>query len=488
MSDRPGQTAHTARWERRSCIGLVALFVFLFPLALIHGDIQTDEAWLGQQVLALVNTGEVASALFRDVPPLDGHIVVYHKLLIWCGAAISRIAGWGILQLRLIPALAGLGVLLLLLFRPIADSTRRVRFLAASILAFTPLFWDYMRMFRPEMLLLVCGFAGYLVLERATVSRRLSAVAAAGALTGLAGLSHAAGLAFVVAGVIALGIERQFKAAGLFVICAALTFSPYLSGLITDPDLFGKQLFVNAFTDARLSLAWWQPITNLLSEHTRLFRKPEVIGLSVAFVLALALTTKSQWRQQRFFWVFLLTLIVAGGMAPLPKITRYMLPLTPFFVLAIARAWAEPSENERIGRMVRKILVGWLVLFFAYGIFALGSAALCNWSVQRDTNQWLSAQIEPGSIVMAPFDFVFNGSNQYVVQSWWGCERAAHELPTPASVEEYASRTGVQYIILDSLRLAKLHLVPEQIPDSFRRYSPLLGLTARQRYLLVRKE
>lgn len=466
--------------------GLTALFVLLYPFSLRNGSIETDEAWLGQQVQALANTGAVSSDLFRDVPPLDGPIVVYHKLLIWAGAGISWLGGFGIIQLRLISTCAGLLTALLLLFGRIDHDSRRIRWLAVAILLFTPLFDSYLRMFRPEMPMAALGFGSFLLLCR-TDKGTLPSSAGAGALAGLAGLTHAFGLAFVVAGIVFLLIMRRWRDTVCFAVAAVLVFSPYISGWFTDHELFQRQLFTNAFTDARLSLEWWQPINNLLHEHTRLFRKPEVIGLSVATLLALLLLTRQQWRRDRHFLIYTATLLALGGMAPLPKITRYMLPLTPFFALIVARAWHDAARAEGYRRVVRHVLSGWLVLFFAYGIHTLGVAAFGATTRQTDTNRALAAEIEPGAVVMAPFDFVFHGPSPLVVQSWWGCEKTAHELPTVPFVEQYALGVDVRYIILDSLRMEKLRLTPEQIPAAFRSYQPLLLLPDQQRFLLGRR-
>jgi 4-amino-4-deoxy-L-arabinose transferase-like glycosyltransferase len=469
-------------------IGLAVLFAVLYPLTLRNADIETDEAWLGQQVQALFSTGQVSSDLFRDVPPLDHTIVVYHKLLIWLGAGASWLFGWGITQLRLISTLAGVLLVLLVGLSGSTDSDRRTRWLAAALLLFTPLFGSYLRMFRPEMLMVLLGWGSFLLLRRADASDNHTLMPiAAGMLAGLAGLTHAIGLAFVAAGIIPLAIERKGRETGLFTISALLLFSPYLSGLVSDPDLFGRQLFANAFTDARLTLEWWQPINNLFHEHTRLFRKPEVIGLSVAMVLALLLFTREQWRKDRFTLVYLATLVALGGMAPLPKITRYMLPLTPCFALLVSRAWYNSASVRGYRRAVRQILSGWLIVFFLYGAYALGALAFARTGHQVDTNRDLATKIEPGAVVMAPFDFVFHGPSPIVVQSWWGCEKAAHQQPTVPQVEQYAISTGVQYLILDSLRMQKLQLTPEQIPSAFRSFAPLLLLPDQQRYLLRRQ-
>jgi hypothetical protein len=476
-----------AKWRSVGYWFLPAIFVLLFPLALLKGGIWTDEAWIGQQVHSLLTRGVIVSDFFHDFPPLDQQILVYHKLLVWAGAAVSYVAGWGIFQLRGVSAMAGLLTLLAIYFGP-ADLSRRVRLTAIAILAFTPLFWEQMMMFRPEMLMALCGFSSYLFVRRYLISDRVLLIALAGVLAGMAGLAHAAGLAFALAGVIALAVERRYKAVWIFCVCAALAFAPFFSGWLVDRALFGQQLFANRSMATSLSFEWWRPLANLVEDHKRIFRKPDIIGLSVLAALALLLANREDWRKHRFFVVYTAILLIITGMTPLPKMSRYMLPLTPFFALAAAWVIEEPPAiRNTFRRRLRTALYAWVAVFFVYGIVALGQAAFVKSNGQLDDNRAMKSRMKSGSLVMAPFDFIFPDMDDFTIQSWWGCEKANGQHFTPEAADRYADSLKIDYLVLNDEYMKKLALEPSQLRDRFLHYRPMLEFEREQRFLLERK-
>jgi hypothetical protein len=455
--------------------------------AFVHREIYNDDAWIGQQVHSLLTRGYVVSDLFRDCPPLDERIVVYHKLLVWVGVAVTKLAGWGLYQLRAIPVAAGMLTMLLVYFGRIDNDSRQVRLLAVVILMFTPLVWKQMLEFRPEMLVNLCGFASFLLLWRARERGGLILVALSGALAGLAGLAHAFGMVYAVAGFAALSSEKRFKEAAVLVGFALLFFFPYASGYFTDRELFLQQTVHNNLTIMNYSFTWWQPLVNLVEEHKRWLRKPEVIGITVWFIISLFMTRKDQWRRHRFFWVYTIALALAIAVSPLPKFTRYMLPLIPFLALAIARTWDHlPSVSGTRSAIARSASLVWIVVFYAYGIGSLSSGAFLQRGHQVETNRIMSEQMNRGAVVIAPFDFVFEEIDHFDIRCWWGAERGTGKPKTVALLEDYAVGLGAEYLIFDPLEFRQWNITPTDLERQFKKYRPLLLLPDRERYLLAR--
>jgi 4-amino-4-deoxy-L-arabinose transferase-like glycosyltransferase len=466
--------------------GLV-LFALIFPLAFVNYEVYVDEGWLGQQAYALQTHGTVTSPFFRDAPPLDGPIVIYHKLLIWAGAAMVWFLGWGLYALRSVSLLAALALLAALMFvRPRWLSLNHA-LMAAVVLVFTPLFFNQMIIYRPEMLVALFGFASYLFLDRGVEQSRTWPIAFAGLCAGLAGLAHGAGLAFAVAGAVVLVWERRFAALVVFGLCAALTFFPYVSGWFLDRDLFVRQAFHNQLISGNLSFPWWQPFVNLIDEHKRWFRKPEVIGISVLFLLALFQMTKERFRRNRLFWVYVVSLALVIAMAPIPKMTRYELSLMPFFSLVIAECWiGQPGGSAGWRKSVRMVFVAWSVLFFVYGVGRLGSEAFLHPSSQIVTNHRLAASMPDGSLVMAPFDFAFNEQPRLTVQSYRGARFAADHRLSAQFLERYADSLGVAFLILSPEEFGDWGLDSTSLARTFTRYVPVEGFPVKQRWLLRR--
>jgi 4-amino-4-deoxy-L-arabinose transferase-like glycosyltransferase len=483
-------TPYGRYWELKLLFWILpVIFAVLFPLAFVRGTIWADEGWIGQHVLSILTRGYVVSDFFRDLPPLDGPILIYHKLLVWIGVAVTYVAGWGLYQLRAIPAVCGMLTLLVLYFG-LPEFSKRVRLMAVMILLFTPLYWGQMVIFRPEPLMLLCGVTSFALLRRFIGTSRLQLAFAAGAFAGLAGLSHPVGLAFAVAGLAGLLVERRYKALLPFAIAAIVCFAPYLSGLFTDPELFKRQLFQNpGMTTSHLTSAWWQPFINLIDDHKRLFRTPEVIGLSVLTVIALHFTNRQMWRRNLFFVLYVVSLLLVTGMSPLDKMmTRYVIPMAPFFALTSAKLLTEPPGfSSGFQRILRPGFYLWTVAFFVYGAVALSRGGLFSSDNQLADNRAMKARISDGALVMAPFDFVFPLVDSFTVQSWWGCEKNSGGQLTPEFADRYADSLQVGYLVLDAEYMKRLKLAPGELQSRFAHYDPEMLLERDQRYLLERK-
>ena len=469
----------------------IVCFLALFPSAFVNRGIYIDEAWIGEQAKALLDHGTIVTNLFRDYPPLNQPIVVYHKLLVWLGAASSAVFGWGLYALRLVSAVAGVVTLVLFYLHLSTVESRRVAVVATILLLWTPLFWEMMRIYRPEMLVTCLGFAGYVLLSRARSGNSILLVMVAGLLSGLSGSAHPAGLAFVAAGFVALLYAKLYKYSLLFLAASIIGFFPYVSGLVTDRELFLSQLFHNDTMSSMVRISWWSPLVNLLEEHKRIFRQPVVIGISVMFVLSLLATKKAEFKQHRFFWVYLTTLVVCGAMLPFPKITRYMLPLTPFFAIASARAIDRLlTDRGSISRIVRIVCAVWLAVFIGYGGFALGTAALKDRQAPLEIaiHRAFAEKMVTGSLVMAPPKFIFPEVDSFVIQSYWGARVAGDNKRTIHQLEEYAIRHDVRYLLVDSEIMRDWDFALPESSGRFEQYRLIKSVPGQKYYLLEKTD
>jgi 4-amino-4-deoxy-L-arabinose transferase-like glycosyltransferase len=449
------------------------IFVIFFPLALFNRAIMIDEAWIGEQVKALLDHGTIVTNLFRDYPPLDQQIVIYHKLLVWLGVVSSAILGWGLYSLRLVSAAAGLLTLLICYFHLRAAESRRIAAIGAMLLICTPLFWEMMRIYRPEMLVTCFGFAGYVVLNHARERGNIWLLLAAGLLSGLSGSAHPAGMAFATAGFVALLFDGRLRDAFIFVTAALLGFAPYLSGFVTGNALAMRQIFHNDTMSAMVRYPWWSPIVNLFEEHKRIFRQPMVIGISVMFIFSLFFTGRSEFKQRKFFWIYLTTLFLCGAMLPFPKITRYMLPLVPFFAIACARIIdGIIAGTIRLHRAIRVIFVAWIAIFFFYNAYALTFAALIDKQapLELQTHHTFAKSMVKGTLVMAPPKFIFPELDSFTILSYWGAHATAGPTRTRQFLEDYAAKLGVNYLIIDQEVMRDWHFTLPNQSGILKRY------------------
>ena len=469
-----------------AAMGLI--FVVFFPLAFLNRTIMIDEAWIGEQVKALLDHGTIVTNLFRDFPPLDQQIVVTHKLLVWLGVVSSAIFGWGLYSLRLVSALAGIVTACMFYLHLRRTESQRMATIGLLLLLWTPLFWEMMRIYRPEMLVTCLGFAGYVVLHHARSRSDTWLVLLAGLLSGLSGSAHPAGMAFAAAGFIALLLDGRLRYAIIFVTAALLGFAPYLSGFVTDNALAMRQIFHNDTMSAMVKYPWWSPIVNLLEEHKRIFRQPMVIGISVMFILSLFLAGRSEFKQRKFFWIYLTTLFLCGAVLPFPKITRYMLPLVPFFAIACARIIdGMIAGTIRHHRALQVIFAAWIALFLCYNAYALAFAALIDKQAPLEirTHCTFAENMVKGTLVMAPPKFIFPEIDSFTIQSYWGAHATAGPTRTCQFLEDYAAKLGVRYLIIDQEVMRDWHFDMRDGGTGFKRYHSLKMLPELECYLLV---
>jgi 4-amino-4-deoxy-L-arabinose transferase-like glycosyltransferase len=466
---------------------LVLAAIVLLVFAFFNRQIHNDEAWIGQQVWSLEHNGKVTSDLFRDCPPLDQEIVVIHKLLVWSGLAVSAVFSWGLYQLRAISFFAGLITLLLVFWFARKQESSPYAWRVLFILLLAPIFWLQMLEFRPESLLILCGLTSYFVLVRSRTSNTLLLPVVAGIFAGLAGLSHAFGMVFVIGGFVALLSDKRPRAAFVFLIAGLAAFAPYLSGYFTQRELFLVQTIHNPLMTTSFDFHWWQPAVNLVTEHKRLLRKPEVIGLTVWTLISLLFVNRDFWRGHRFLFVYVIAIEIALAISPLPKFTRYMIPLVPFMALFIAEVWSNiEALGARRPRIISRVFTGWMIIYFAYGSYALVAEAIPQHTDQIKTNAVIAEQMEPKSLVMAPFDFVFMQQGKFTIQSWWGAERAAGEYRSLPFLERYADSLGVRYIILDQIERDIWKIDENRLTQDFTKYGLIFSLPEQHRYVLRR--
>ncbi len=465
-------------------VTLALLFALAISSAFVRRPIHNDEAWIGQQVWSLQKQGYVASDLFQDCPPLDQEIVVYHKQLVWVGEAVSALFGWGLYQLRGISMTAGILTLLLLSSAKLSDESNRERILTVAMLLLTPVFWLQMLEFRPEALLLLFGTASFIVLRQGVAGSRLIWIILSALLAGMAGLCHAFGFAYVIAGAVALVFDRRWQSAVWFALVGITAFAPYLSGYFTDRELFIAQTLHNPLMTTSFDYHWWSPLLNLVFEHKRLLRKPEVIGITVLFLLALFSVNREFLRRHRFTLIYLAVLFVVIGASPLPKFTRYMVPLVPLMALLISTILARQTPtNSARQRVFTFALRTWLVIFAGYGLYALGAEALQPANRQVAANQKLAESMQPGSRVIAPFDFVFMQQGRFTILNWWGAARAAAGDKSAGFLERYAAAHHIRYLILDPVALAEWNITAASLETTFDNFRLWQSLPEDRRYL-----
>ncbi len=404
--------ALAARWTLPAIAGLLLLFL----IATIPGyHLHIDEAWIGEQAYFLSRDGYVHSTLFEGFAGNEVRTVVYHRLFVLLGSWCVSLFGWSIGTLRVVPLAAG-GLLLALMAhhmrRELGASWRTVA-LAIAIFLLIPLNFTYIKVFRPEMLMTLCGFAGYWALGRFMQGGRRWNLPVAAIAGGMAALAHPYGAIFPLCGILMLLGGRRWRGAALFAAVAVLPAIPYIIDIATHYELFHRQIS-NPLVAEKTRFTILTPLLNLLEEHKRLFRKPEIILPTLLFILSLvAGVGREGWR--RFHLIYSVLLVMLLGAAAQDKVVRYAIPLLPFFTIAIAVTAGEWIERPIGNRFWRAGFALVLVLFIGVGIDGVINDLRAEREHVPELNAAIAASIPPGTRCLAPMNFIFEQIGRYPI-------------------------------------------------------------------------
>jgi 4-amino-4-deoxy-L-arabinose transferase-like glycosyltransferase len=311
-----------------------------------------------------VRQGVYGSDLMGGVMGMDEHYLEFMPLMPVLQGVILQAVGVGVVQLRLLPALAGAATLLLTFALARALAPLRAALLAVLLLlawqwtgggdrfvlgSGVPLI-DLSRIARYDVLVPPLGLGAWLVWRRG----RPGADVLGGVLAGLAGLAHLYGLAWVAIlfALIALQADpapARWRRAARVAAGATAAWLPWLAFAAAHGAALRDQMRVH---DDRLSFL--QPsfyLGNVLSEVHRYrlgrfaFQALPALGvclLAVGIPLALG---RLAWLARRRRDARALELLVPALLLPLlfalflrPKLFNYLLTVVPVFCIVVAAA------------------------------------------------------------------------------------------------------------------------------------------------------
>ncbi len=216
-------------------------------------------------------------------------------------------------------------------------------------------------------------------------------------------LSHLYGAIFVAAGVLALLLQRQFRAAVTFGAVALAMLVPYTVDVARHWELFQAQFHgVMAGRVTRFSPV--TPLLNLLAEHKRIFRKPSIIFPSALFFAALLLGWRQLTPRLRYMATYVLFLMVALGALATRKEVRYATYFAPFEALIIVGLLPHLAD---MNGWRKKALAALGATFVVSGAWFNGEE-LEGKTNYAAVSAAAARQIPDGSWCLAPMPLLFN--------------------------------------------------------------------------------
>ena len=390
---------------------IAGLVLFVANIPGLYIDI--DEPWFGEQAYYLANDGIVRSEMFQDFLQYNERILVYHKAFIWAGAAAVKLFGLSLYGLRLVSLLSGL-VLVLLLYRFCKKNYNMTIFrLTLIILVFCPLIFRNTILYRPEMMICAAGFASFFFLYEYLENERPLYLILGAALAGFSVIIHLNGIIFIGAGGILLLSQKKWGYFFVFGIISILVASFYFYEAIGNPELFKLQ-FMQDPSHAGANVQWYMPVKNLLAEHKRLFRKPEIIGITVLFLLSAFYWIKDKSRQRRRLIIYTFSLIILMGLINHNKTTKYAILMFPYFALMIAdNINSLIGHPQQIRNITQKAFLAMLAITLAFGLYSNISLVIFGKEDWVARHKAVARHIPHDAKIIAPMRFMFNEIDNY---------------------------------------------------------------------------
>ena len=220
------------------------------------------------------------------------------------------------------------------------------------------------------------------------------------------------------------------------------------------------------------------PFIQLFHEHERYFRIPEIIGISLLFVISLPAAFQRKISGDRMLYWYTGLLIVFLGLVNKSLTAKYAIPLVPFFALATAYAVIRAVKGEtRISssKIYRGLLAVFLGLYLSYGLYYSFTTSFLNRADTAAENAAVAGSMKPGSRVLAPGRFIYNEIGRFTiidlfVPRYLATVRNKGELNL-TSLCEYAMNHDIDYIVLDEEYRKMGDIDPRKIIPSVWGYS-----------------
>jgi len=258
------------------------------------------------------------------------------------------------------------------------------------------------------------GFISFFLLYEFINSNKSGFLILSAIFAGLSVLVHLNGVIFIGAGGILLLFNRRWGGFAAFSVISIIFASLYFYEALGSMELFRLQ-FAGDPSHAGKNLQWYMPFENLINEHKRLFRKPEIIGITVLFLLTVFYQIKSKASKDKSILIYIFSMIILLGMISHNKTTKfYGIMLFPYFALMAAQnIYLLLTEPERLKSFIQKTFVVMLASVFIFGIFYSFQIILTGKEDWAAKHKAVASHMPRDSRVFVPMGFIYNEIDNY---------------------------------------------------------------------------
>lgn len=446
----------------------ILLFIsFVFWALTLHNRyIENDEAILGEYSYHFLKEGVVRLKTIPLILDWDERVFGHHRFFTWYGAGIIQVFGWSITALKssIIPFY---GLFLFLLYKYFKlEKLDNSYFLVGSLLIITcPILMLKSFSFRPDIILMTEGLAILYFIRKYRLEQKVLYAAIAGAIAGLAFLTHLNGMAFCIAGFFFFLIRKEYKALLGFVATGAVIGGVYFVELIPGNN-FERFIYeltnwptVNHGENYIGGGAWGiiqGRITKLLSEHQRFFWGDNVIAFSALFFSVLIFSFRSVKNQLGDVLLYMLLLVLSLNLFGSHVAERYLLFYYGPMAIVVAYGVVHAIRNRALWKLSLFAIIFILQIVFAGKIFQ-EIRSYSYPTVESHKNILSKIPNESTPKILAPCELIFNEFPHYDLYSFKTYEYLQEDMEGPmthAQLFKQASDLGMEYVIIND-RMAR---------------------------------
>jgi len=440
---------------------MLGLGVMVFFAGIYNRYIYIDDAYFGEQVYYFLTEGVVKTPSLIDFNGGEFKLFVYHKLHIFLGAGIVKLFGWSIEPLRCCTMIAFI-LLAFVLYRHIDryafGLTKVHAWIGVVFLFINPLIFLYGYTFRPEITVTLFGFLSYAFLYRhIEFSEPRYFALVAGVFAGVTFLFHLNGLAFMLAGTILLVFKGRYRSSLIFLLAAGSVALLYFWDL-WQPGHLETMLYqiknwpddtTTNYSSDTISGFMMNMFIKLSKEQQRFFWSYKVWGTSVIFIVTLLFFFKKIFKANRSLVIYLFFLIISLNVAGSHVAERYLIYYLPFISILVANGIV--FADSGLKRFPQIVFMG----LFAVQFFFVGN--MMQTILKKNRNypeihaKVLKSIPDKSSLILVPYEFVFNGISEYNIATYKGIEYYEAKLNKKLSKDQFFERAhqlGIKYIIL----------------------------------------
>ncbi len=461
-------------FSKKSMIAIAGISVMVFVASCYNRYVYIDDAWFGEHAYWFAKDGIARAVSIKDYFGWDQHLLVYNKFITIIGAILIKLFGWSATPLRMFTLIILLIFLVFFLqyFRNKKESFNKDEWMIAIFFVLiNPLIVLYGFTFRPEILVMTLGFVSYVLLDNyLTKEKKLSFVAIAGLLSGLAFFTHPNGLIFGMAGAVLLLWFRVYKAMFVFAIFTSVTaslyfydlwpegrFNAFLFQMANWPVSHGASYFSNGVGEFFRAV-----FSKLADEHTRFFWSHKVWGISSLFIISLILNFRFIKKHHKQLLVYLFSLILFLNLFGSQIAERFLLLFLPYMIIIIAVAISRLKTQKKV------FLKGLIVVLFAINIIGLAIVFADTFSRNKnfvEEHERIMSKIpDVDAQVLVNYAFIFNELENRNLVSYKTFEYHQVRINRKLSQQEFFAKS-------DSLQIGYIVVPPDMTAGNDNRFA-----------------